>query len=127
MFGKGNDACAERFCQNKHIARACTGVCYYLVLVYGARYGKAGFDFAVVDTVAADNCHPRLVHLVDAAAENFTHRLVGDLANGKSEHRNRSHRRSAHSVNVTYRISRRHLPERIRVIYRRRKHIDRMN
>jgi len=127
LSGEGHDAGAQRLGEDQHVARARRRIRDDVVLVDESRDGEARLHLRVVDAVAADDGATGLFHLVDAAAEDFEHGLVGDLPDGESDHRQRGQRRAAHGVDIADGVRGGHLPERVWVVHRRREDVDRLD
>ena len=122
-----DDAGAERFGDEQHIAGLGAGVRGHARRIHGAGHGVAELDLLILHGVTAEQRHSGLAQLVEAAAKNRGDgpRLESILR--KCRDRKRRERTSAHRIDVADRVRGGDLAVGVRVVHDRREKIDRLH
>ena len=126
LIRRGDDAGAERFGENEHVARVRRAVQTNFIRVGKARHGKAVFRFGIADGVAAGDDDAGLRRLRIAAAQHLAHGLVRHLRRYGHDIQ-RELRLRAHGVNIADGVRRGDLAEHEGIVHDRREEVQRLH
>ena len=126
LEGAGQHADAQPLRQHERVARLRPAVVDDVGRTREAGHGEPVLRLLVLDRVAAGHLGARLLHLVEAAAQDLGEHVVAELRRpGHEVHRRQ--RPGAHGVHVRQRVGRGDRAEQVRVVDDGREEVDRLH